>query len=725
MQAGTRRLMYGTNVLLTVLLAAAVTVMAVWAAGRLGGRMDVSSAGRNSLSPRTVQLLKGLDGKINITGTYSVALKEVRKFAEKHRGMVADLLDLYETSGGGKVSTAMIDPSKSPLEVKALLKRIVEKPAYKDESKPHEEAIKAFPELIQRVATLVKSENDGIAALAKDDKALASISTLFAVQIELNGLQQDAVKAQEEIKKLLEDEIPRYGTAVEEARKTLTNAKTSLTAAQNWMAGEGAQIAKISETSRAFFKNAPTRYKELVGAIEAELTKTGELKRVKFEELYDSLKSGECIVVETDKEAAVIPQYEVFVARGDQSRPPAQDGDQSEFNGETAISSSILKLTQKTKTGVVFVRHGGQPMLRPDFNNMNLQMMRELPRAPFGMINEMMGKENFVVEEWDVAAAPAPPEVKDASKIIYVVFPPSPPEGNPMMRQQQMGMTPEQKQAVLDAVRKSGLAMFMAGWSPPRSRFDPTKAPYEYNDFLQSTWGIDVKSEFLTLQFGPARDDPSLKYPAIHSQQNQFMLADTAFEPTEHEIVKPLQATPIGLDMVCPLAFSAAGSQPAGVKIATILEVPKSEDLWAFSNFDRIDKDLQSKRGTIRYPDDMPSPYPIAVAGSNDQNQRVVVFASDSFMADNVLRMAGLVQVGGQIAVAATFPGNSDLFINSLHWLSGDANRISVGPANSDVPRLDKLKEGPVASFWRAFLVGIWPACAGVVGLGVWLMRRK
>lgn len=718
--------MYGTNVLLTVLLASAVTVMAVWAAGRVGGRMDLSSAGRNSLSPRTVQLLNALDTKVTITSTYTSVLKDLDKVGEKHRKMVADLLDLYETSGGAKVSTSLVDAVKSPSEGRALLKRLVEKPDYKDEAKPHEEAIKTFPALMQRVAALINSENEGISALARDDPGLGSISMISAVQNELNGIQQNAIDAQEQIKRQLEGEIPRFGAAVEQSRKALTGAKTSLNAAQNWMSGEAAQIAKISETSRTFFKNAPTRYKELISAIEAELTKTGDLKPVKFEELYNSLKTPNCILIETEKEAAVIPQYEVFVSRGDRSAPPQQDGDTTEFNGETAISSTILKLTQKTKTGVVFVRHGGQPMLRPDFNNMNLQMMRELPRAPFGMVNEIMGKENFAIEEWDVAAAPAPPELKDASKIIYVVFPPSPPEGNPMMRQQQMGMTPEQKQAVLDAVRKSGMAIFMAGWSPPRSRFDPTKAPYEYNDYLKSTWGIDVKSDFLAMQFGPAPEDPALRYPKV-MRENQFLIASEshALSPTEHEIIKPLQTTPFGLDMVCPLELPKAGSQPAGVKLAAIVEVPQSDDLWAFSNFDRIEKDLQSRHGTIRYPDDYKSSFPVAVAATNDQNQRAVIFASDSFMADSLLRIGELVQVGGQLAVASKFPGNGDLFINSLHWLSGDANRISVGPAKSDVPRLDGLKEGTTANFLRAFIVGIWPACAGLVGLVVWTLRRK
>ncbi len=38
---------------------------------------------------------------------------------------------------------------------------------------------------------------------------------------------------------------------------------------------------------------------------------------------------------------------------------------------------------------------------------------------------------------------------------------------------------------------------------------------------------------------------------------------------------------------------------------------------------------------------------------------------------------------------------------------------------------LDRLKEGPLASALRVFMVGVWPALALVAGVFVWMARRK
>ena len=722
MQASTRRVLYGTQVLITVLLAVAVVSLAVWLASRFSGRLDMTSAGRNSLSPRTQQLLSGLNTNLNITGTYTTALKEVRKFAEKHRNMVRDLLDLYETGGRGKVTTAMIDPSASPGEVSKLLKRLVEKPAYKDEASPHRQAIQTFPELNKRIAEVVKAETDQINDLAQKDPRLQRETALFGLRFELSRVAKDSADAEREIEELIKGEIPRYGQAVELARKNLTAAKSALSALQGWMTVDGRQIPGLAEETRTFFEGAEGRYKDLLAAVDAELTKTNDLKRVKFEEIYDSLKTGECILVETDQEAAVIPQYEVFVSRGDRG-PPSDDGDQSEFNGESAVSSAILRVTQKQKTAVIFVRHGGQQLLRPDFKNMNMANMQELPRAPYGMINEIMTKENFAPDEWDLATAPTPPAVKDAVKTIYVVFPPTPPpQRNPMMQQPPpMGMTPEQKQKILDAVRQGGMAIFLTGWSPPRSMFDATKTPFEYAEFLKSTWGIEVRSDAVALRFMPVKDD--LKMPLTNQGQLDAIIGNDSIRMTDHPIAKPLQALPAGFELACPLLLAPAASRPAGAKVEPVVETIDSGDVWALTDLRRLQEDVQRREGTRRYESDVAAPFPIVLAGEAE-GQKVVVFASDQFFADRMLQMASLVRMGNSLGVAAVFPANPDLFINALHWLTGESNRIAVGPSRGDVPRLE-LKEGPAATFWRVFLAGLWPLCAGLAGLGVWLIRRK
>ena len=100
------------------------------------------------------------------------------------------------------------------------------------------------------------------------------------------------------------------------------------------------------------------------------------------------------------------------------------------------------------------------------------------------------------------------------------------------------------------------------------------------------------------------------------------------------------------------------------------------------------------------------------------------MFSSEHFAEDSFAQASGLQQRGNSLVLGPLYPANSDLLINALHWLTGEADRIAVGPRKGDVPRLTGLTEA-----WSArmpwILVGVWPALALVAGLGVWLVRRK
>lgn len=724
MNAGTRRFVFGANVALTILLALLVTAFLVWGAGRLGGRIDLSSSGQNSLKPRTVQLLKSLEKPVSVSGLYTTALKEIRPFAEKHRNRVRDLLDLYETAAPGKIKTRMLDPQTDPVEVKDLLKRLQEKSAYKGESQPHKDAVEGFGKLNEEIETAVTAELKEIDELVKEDQKLNRLPTLAGYARDLRTLTQKAIQTKEDLVKLREAEIPRWGSAVEMIRGYLTSTKAALVDAQMWMTGEAMTMVEVSDRARAFFQNSRSRHAPLTAKLDAEIEKTKDLKAVKLEELYDSLKSGESILIENEEEAVVVPGSEVWVYRSDPRAPAPPDNDPQDFAGEQAVSSAVLKLSQKEKTGVIFTRFGGEPLLRPDFQNIDLQRLQQLPRAPYGMVNQLLDKENFEAVEWDVATAPAAPPVEGAKRLVYIVFPPEqPPQINAGQPPRAPQITPQQKQSILDAVRSSGMAIFLAGWARPLSRMAMAPGSYEYNDYLKSDWGIDVKASYLTLHF--ARNPQKTEEIYVPASRQPTVLTTDVLRMSEHAIVKPLAALPAGMDEVAPLSLIPTASRPAGVIIDTLVEVPKTQDVWAFNNVERVQEDFQKRQGTRRYEDDIAAPFPVAVAASNEKGSKIVVFSAGMMFGDEMLQQASLVSAGGQMALAQAYPANSDLLVNALHWLTGDAGRIAVGVSSGDVPRLDRLKNDGTKSFCEVFLVGIWPAVALALGAIMWFLRRR
>lgn len=726
MNQSSRRVLYGLNAAITAALVVGILVGAAWLAGRSGVKADISSAGSNSLSPRTVKLVKGLNENVTITGLYSLALKEARPYAEKHRNRVADLLDLYETAAPGKIARQMIDPAKQQAEVTALLKRLREKPAYRDESKPHAEALLEYPALNTKLVDLAKAEAARIAEGARIDEALAKTPQIAQIVRLLNSIEQSAKQSMQELEELKAAEIPRYQAAVETMKKDLSDARNVLQQVADWLGGNGASLPGISAEYKEYFAGANQRYQPVLLEVDAALKKIDPLTTtpVKLEQLYEQLKSGsgESVLIETASEAVALRSDEVWTYPTDGRGAPAADGDTRVFAGEQAISSAILRLTQKEKTGIIFVRFGGESLLRPDFSKFN-PMSQQMPQAPMQRMNDLLSKENFATEEWDVAASPTPPTLEGVKRTVYVLTTPAPPPpqmpGQPPRAQ---GMTPQQRQAVLDAVNSSQMAIFLTGWQQPGSPFSPIQPTYEYADYLKNEWGIEVRSTFVTLEFAtdPARKD--VWRPVGGRELLLGIGGGSVARLTEHEIAAPLRALQGGMTQVAPLIVAPAASRPAGVTVEPVVEVPETERVWAFSNFERINQDFSQKQGTRRYDDDVAPPFPVVVAGKKESGARIVVFSSEDFVKDAMLDAAGLVQLGGTIAVAKMFPANGELFLNAIHWVTGNAGRIDVGPASGDVPRLT-LKDDGVLTFWRVFLVAIWPAVALLIGGVIWMIR--
>jgi hypothetical protein len=437
------------------------------------------------------------------------------------------------------------------------------------------------------------------------------------------------------------------------------------------------------------------------------------------------------IVVETANEAHALTLNDVWPPRKDAMDNPSPDGDSREFNGEQAISSAILRLTQKSKTAVVFARFGGLPSFSID---PALRQMIRRAEAPFEQLKTTLENQNFIPVDWDLATAKEAPTVPDAVRYVYVVLPPSiPPDANPEQPPPRIG--PPEIKAITDAVEKAGCAMFLAdgvGFQyDERVRMyfpDPFKAAYEFGDYLRANWGIDVRHNFVVTSFRPTGVPGKWTIPAL--PPGCFWLPTPPLRFGEHEIVRPLKSSAGVFFQAAPLALTGPATQPATdenqrVSVTTLVDVKPTEDCWAIRDFMHILTDLRAETdgGTAPLPDDLKPPFPLAVAATKD-NARVVVSGSSTFAYDEIRTMSR--RRSPRDPQREYFaPANTDLFVNALHWLTGDAGRIAVGPRGSDVPRLYKLEEGPVAAFWRWFLVGLWPAVVLLAGVGVWLVRRR
>ena len=726
--ASARRVLFGVNVLLQSALAIVVVVGIIWVAGRWKWGpewADWTSSGVNSLSPRTTQLLRGLDEDIRLTTLFAEPDKEREPLQRKRWREMKDLLDLYDSVGGAHVTTRMIEPTLEKAETEKLLGRLRELPAYRDEARPHAEALERFPEISEQIKTVATADFQRAQELSATDQRLIQDRNFNIVRNNWQVIIEQADRITEQITELSHAEVPRYGQAIRDVREYLTNSRLRFQDAADWLSGDALTSVGVEGESRTFFEQTPARYERVLADIDALLAQTENLADVKLEEIYGELtrwRSGAPVLVEGENEARVVSFWELWQQPSGPGAPPGPDGDDREFVAEAAISSAILQLTQKDKTAVIFTRFGGPSPIRPDFSQMN-QMMRQMPTAPYQVLAEVLEKGNFLTEDWDVSKDKTPPTVEGAGRTIYVVFPPEPPpRPNPMQPSPQAGMTPEDRKIIEDAVEASGMAIFLAGWMPPTSPMPGAAGAYEFASYLKSDWGVDVRSKYLTLQFTPHPEKPGWWVPA--GRQPWLISTDRAARLTDHPLAQPSQADRAAFRLVSPVEIVPEGQRPAGVTVEVLAEIRATDDVWAVDDPRRFDEELRQNQGIRPAESDFAAPFPFAVTATNEAGKKIIVFGSEEFASDALAQASGLSQVGNALVLGPLYPANSDLFVNGLHWLTGEADRIAVGPRRGDAPRLKELDEAWAARLpW--FLVGAWPAVALVVALGVWVVRRR
>ncbi|HET6441545.1 MAG TPA: hypothetical protein VFH53_04135, partial [Phycisphaerae bacterium] len=70
----------------------------------------------------------------------------------------------------------------------------------------------------------------------------------------------------------------------------------------------------------------------------------------------------------------------------------------------------------------------------------------------------------------------------------------------------------------------------------------------------------------------------------------------------------------------------------------------------------------------------------------------------------------------------AVYPGNTELFVNSVLWVAGQDDLIAIGPETMEARRLGEI---PGLLAMRIVLIGVLPALVGIAGVVVLVLRRR
>jgi len=171
-----------------------------------------------------------------------------------------------------------------------------------------------------------------------------------------------------------------------------------------------------------------------------------------------------------------------------------------------------------------------------------------------------------------------------------------------------------------------------------------------------------------------------------------------------HDILAPLRTN--NYDVVLPYAQAV---QTLALKKRTL----KIEPLLSSSSNSWGKTDIAHAKTAAKASGDLPGPFALAVAVTDP--------APDASKKDTKLIVVGDVQFLAQLFTSQV-PGNADFFMNSLGWLRGQKESISIRPKNLQTMRLSLSNLQSL--LYSGLVVIILPLLVLGTGFAVWMRRR-
>jgi hypothetical protein len=465
---------------------------------------------------------------------------------------------------------------------------------------------------------------------------------------------------------------------------------------------------KLAPPIREYMTGATPSYEKIKKLADDQLAATKKLGDLKLDDLRQSLRARDAILVMGESDMRVIPFEQVWKTDDQQLKNYVQGQEiKPKFAGEQQISTAILALSQTKKPKVVFVRAGGPPLAQAG--------MGPFQRGgPMSQVADRLRQYNFEVLEKDLSGMwamqaqmqqmPAPPEpsdeqIKDAVWIA-LAFPTG--QQNPMMPSPSIGPK------VSEHLKNGGSAMVL--FAPQVENMADT----------MKEWGIDVHTNAVAVHEPIKTNDAARQGDAIEEAQKYPFVFDIR-EYGDHMITRPLNSLP-GF-FVPMLAVKKATTQPSGVKTTSIIPIPTEPKSWGETDLEGLSA---GNNDAVKFDAAADVEGPLfggAVAEKENGGARLVVIASPMFAFDRYLNEPDVNMLRRGVVVSR-FPANAELFNNAVFWLSKMETMIAISPAAMEVSRIEPIK--PMAlRLWREGLLMIGlPVAVILAGALVWFARR-
>jgi|GEM_PF-1494125 len=689
--AGKRRSIYGSNTAVLVIAAVLVVIFVDWLSVRFNYSKDCTTGGIYSLSPKTLNLLK----LVNKTGKKFYLVNEFPTSLDADPGERSEGLKIQRLIREYANASSHVAQYK-PATLNELKRKIRKR--FGGQFDSYRKAVDRFTPLAAELVAFSESEAKKIDALENNpDVATTNDQSQYFATLQISfshsaGIPRVIARLQRKVAATRKNPLPDWPTLTSSLASNLESIQKQFEALskKNVIAAFSPLVQKLLKKDAAAFKDQAAK----LASYTALLT---SLKPVKSGSVLSELHADSLIVM-GPKTVKVLHRDQLFVPQGN----PGQGQLQYAFQGEQAVNSALLAMTEKHRTKVVFV----------SVNSMNLISAG----GPFSAAAKMLRQNNFKVYQWSPGAA-GNPQAPTASEnppaigkgVIWVILD-LPPSGQ--MAQMGAMVYSMMEQKISQQLAQGGNALFLLSAMPPQLMM-MTQGQIPYKSILAG-YGIRLRSTYQVVQRVAVQGGHHLDAPQIQITS----YPDTIITKPIESLATMLAGTQgqDGSFILSPTYVGVMAPQPKGVAAKIFLQTSASPNVFGQTQPAAPDAAFNASA-------DLKSPIPLGVMAQN-ASTRVVAIGNVMFVTDGLINAATPAISNGSLTMISNFPGNAELFMNSIYWLAHQSHLIAASPRATVALRIKRMS-GTEEAFVRLSSFAMPAILAIAIGLMVFVARRR
>lgn len=456
---------------------------------------------------------------------------------------------------------------------------------------------------------------------------------------------------------------------------------------------------KAQNTLAALVQQVPQLQKQLKPQLDALLTVTPPHR---YEDARSVLNDKPCVLTTSEGDARVIPAELLFRGSG-----TSEEGTTSDlFVGEEQLTGALISMQLEPPPLVVFVR-----------SNIGLRALsvvsadQQRLEGIYDHVTARLLSMDFEVAEWvPNKAMDNAPQPRKGQAVVWVTMPYRKPDS----RYPESLKTEGKARLATFLKEKMNLGhgvLMMLGANPdtdPRFKHDEPADPLVH---VLSQMGIDAQVYQSAVRLESEDADGKRK---VYS--NAFLV-----RRWPDSVVAGDALNGIDTYLTFPMPIETATTQ--GVKHIRLVELSAP-----VMHVQREAADRETGEFTPE-PDSSRNNVVVGVAAQRG-DARLITIGDALWAMDEIVSAAVLPDgtsgpgLADKPGARILYPGNSDLFVNCVCWLAHEEDLIAASPRTQDIRRIKAISPATIQTY-RVLLWGGMPAAIFVVGVVVWLMRRR